>query len=99
MTNKDLTQQITLVLTKSKEARDCDVTLYIEILKNYGNLYGSVINLLWDIKANRCPSYDTITRLRRKIQTDMPELRGEIWNRRHQEKQDKAKTDLGYAIK
>lgn len=99
MNKKDLTNKVTLVLIENITARDCDVTLYIGILKMYGVLYISAMQLLWDVKDGRVPSYDTITRLRRKVQEENESLRGDIWRKRHFEKQQKAKKDLGYAIK
>ena len=99
MNKKDLTNKVTLLLLENNNARDCDITLYIGIAKIYGVLYGTAIQLLWDMKDGRMPSFETISRIRRKVQEDNESLRGEKWATRHNEKQIKAKKDLGYAIK
>lgn len=99
MNNNDLTQKVTLALINSIDARDCDVTLYICILKMFNSQHITAIQMMYDVKNKKLPSYDTISRLRRKVQEENEMLRGNIWARRHNEKQEKAKSDLGYAIK
>lgn len=98
MNNKDLTNKVTLVLVSNIPSRDCDVTLYIAILKMYAMQHITAIQMMYEVKNGKLPSYDSISRIRRKVQQDNKSLRGEIWVKRHIEKQNKAKSDLGYAI-
>jgi hypothetical protein len=98
MNNKDLTNKVTLVLVSNIPSRDCDVTLYIGILKIYNAQHITAMQLMYEVKNGNVPSYDSISRIRRKVQQENKSLRGQIWAKRHNEKQDKAKSDLGYAI-
>jgi hypothetical protein len=54
-----------------------------------------------DSRGKRTGDYrigQTITRLRRKLQLERPQFRGERWKAK-QENQDKVKKDLGYGQK
>lgn len=93
MNHKELIREI---LLKNIESRDCDVTLYIEVLKHFNCHNLNAILLLYKIKYKTIPSFDTISRLRRQAQEQEQSLRGEMWNTRHTTKQEKAKSDLGY---
>jgi hypothetical protein len=43
----------------------------------------TAINLLQKLSDGDLPSYESISRCRRKIQEEKPELRGEKWKERH----------------
>jgi hypothetical protein len=38
--------------------------------------------------SNQLPQADVITRARRKVQEEKPNLRGKLWNERHQLKEE-----------
>lgn len=94
-----ITQQVTLVLIQNIESRDCDITLYIDILKMYSMQHVTSLQLMYEIKNGNVPNYDSITRRRRQIQERNKKLRGNVWHERHNVRQDKAKIELGYVIK
>lgn len=52
--------------------------------------------LLKKIHDKELPSFDTISRIRRKLQNEYKELRG-IYYEERQEKQKKVKEELGYS--
>lgn len=53
--------------------RDSDRILYYELLKYMGNGDITVYDMLFDRKI---PNYDSVSRIRRMIQKESPELRG-----------------------
>lgn len=52
--------------------------------------------LAW-LAMGRLSSPESITRMRRKLQSEFPSLRGEVYAKRHQEAAN-VKKDLGYGI-
>lgn len=49
--------------------------------------------------SNQLPNHDHITRTRRKLQEDNPELRGELWNERHHLANEVAKEIVQTSLK
>ena len=83
------------VLGSNPEARDSDIRLYESVLKDIGldlELM-SVKGLLERIGADFLPSFDSISRARRKVQQDCPELRGKNYLKRHK-LQEEVKAEL-----
>ena len=74
----DIREKVKLVLTKDVCARDYDTVLFAGVVREYGFDYKtisflSVLNLQ---HKGKLPSFESITRARRKCQEDFPELRG-----------------------
>ena len=75
------------LLTQVPRLRDSDEKLMATVwFKHIGedkvnNL--TAINLLQKLADRELPSYESISRCRRKIQEEIPELRGEKWKERH----------------
>ena len=90
---------IKALLTQYTDLRDSDDMLVAWIWKtqvdkmNYPQL--SADKFLQMMAKGMFPSSETITRTRRKVQEENPELRGKKYNER-QAKQSIVKKDLGY---
>jgi hypothetical protein len=90
---------IKALLTQYTDLRDSDDMLVAWIWKtqvdkmNYPQL--SADKFLQMMAKGMFPSSETITRTRRKVQEETPELRGKKYNER-QAKQSIVKKDLGY---
>jgi hypothetical protein len=90
---------IKALLTQYTDLRDSDDMLVAWIWKtqvdkmNYPQL--SADKFLQMMAKGMFPSSETITRTRRKVQEETPELRGKKYNER-QAKQSVVKKDLGY---
>ncbi len=82
------------VLTDHPETRDDDMKLYA-IVVHYRTGMSSTIGFysaLWNHDAYHLPSYDSVTRIRRKVQQEHEELRGEKYK-------DRKKEELNYRAK
>lgn len=85
---KSIKQDIKNLLIQDKKYRDDDALL---VCRYYYNKCGgdetlktmSAINLLNLLASKTLPLPDYITRVRRKLQEQNPELRGEKWAERH----------------
>tara|TARA_Y100001951_G_scaffold79740_1_gene67616 strand:- start:345 stop:665 length:321 start_codon:yes stop_codon:yes gene_type:complete len=75
------------LLTKIPRLRDSDERLMATMwFKHIGEDKVkdlTAINLLQKLSDGQLPSYESISRCRRKIQEEIPELRGEKWKERH----------------
>ena len=75
------------LLTQTPSLRDSDERLMATIwFRDIGEdkvRELSAINLLQKLADGKLPSYESISRCRRKIQEEVPELRGEKWKERH----------------
>lgn len=81
-TNKLIaTQRVNNILEKYSDARDDDSILYSRLLKEEYNCSDNMryITLERRIKEGILPSRDLVTRLRRKLQQENENLRGELW--------------------
>lgn len=99
----DLTiQRVAAVLLKYPETRDNDRMLCVyywqqQLLdngRNPSNMY--MADFFMAYTFTDLSDAQTITRLKRKLQMERPQFRGNKWAER-QAKQDKVKKDLGYA--
>ena len=75
------------ILERNVGARNCDIALYQEYLRekyksDYSNLL--VNDLLSDIVIGFVQSFDSVSRVRRKLQEQYIHLRGKSWNKRHE---------------
>ncbi len=99
---KNLEPLIVNLLEHHKELRDNDYRLvanvYFKYLENIKHRFGDaeyqgVIQFLSMFAGGDFPNPGTITRCRRKIQELEPELRGKMYDRRHQQ-QTKVKKEM-----
>ena len=90
-------EQVHHVLKRWKHTRDNDGALTWFIWQSF---YKDVIKDIEVFKVNyvnrTIPTQETISRIRRKLQNNHKELRGELYEDRHGVKQEKALVDLGY---
>lgn len=93
-----LEQDITLILKLVPLARDSDEALYAQLLKYRGTETTSITAqmLLQGMHNKIYPSWESVSRWRRKIQEKLPECRGLDWERKHTKEQEDTKSDLGY---
>lgn len=85
------------LLTKYPSLRDSDERLIANIWFNHIKEIEEIdaVALLTKFSKGKLPSYESISRCRRKIQEEKPELRGLKWERRHSKKlQNKVKNDV-----
>ena len=93
---KKIKQDIKNLLIQDKRYRDDDALL---VCRFYYNKCGgeeafktmSAINLLNLLAKKSLPFPDSITRVRRKLQEQEPELRGEKWEERHSLEEETSK--------
>ena len=85
MTN--ILPSVKTMLQENQRLRDSDEKLMANIWYKFigedkiMNL--TAINLLQKLSDGTLPSYESISRCRRKIQEEIPDLRGEKWKERH----------------
>ena len=79
---KELKLMVDYALRNNVYTRDNDHKLVAWIWKNEmtSTISGDVINLL---NTNQLTSWESIARMRRKLQEEDEELRGESWDKRH----------------
>ncbi len=86
------------VLEESETSRNDDLVLAYRVFEKIDSQIVTM-NLgavLRRIKDKQIPSFDTCTRLSRKLKQENPDLRGSQYNDRMNFKQQKCKQDLGY---
>lgn len=83
------------ILTRNVSARNSDDVLYCKVLERYGKETGIDFNLVSTIsffktsRRNNIPNYETISRIRRKVQMDHIELQGNANVERRRMKREK----------
>ena len=82
---KNMLNKVVNLLTKHPSLRDSDERLAANIwynnIKNVDEI--DAITLLSRFAEGKLPSYESISRCRRKLQEEKPELRGKKWEKRH----------------
>jgi len=82
---KNMLDKVINLLTKHPSLRDSDERLAANIwynnIKNVDEI--DAITLLSRFAEGKLPSYESISRCRRKIQEEKPDLRGKKWAKRH----------------
>jgi hypothetical protein len=75
---KSTTKLVKDILVKNKKARDSDIVLYLKVMErlNPPTLTMPFGMVLRNLKELGLPCYDTVSRARRKIQSDNPDLQG-----------------------
>ncbi len=79
----NIQENIRQLLLMHPGARDDDfslVCLYAD--RNYNGVIPSFTQVLVDMKTGKMPGWESITRLRRKVQEHCPQLRGQDYRRR-----------------
>jgi len=73
------------ILMDREDARDNDYALYYYVLsdRNIDLKRISAYDFLLRMSKGTLPPFLSITRARRKIQEEYPEVRGELWEKRH----------------
>lgn len=76
---KNTTNLVKDILVKNKKARNSDTILYLKVMERLNPPaltmpFGMVLRNLEELGL---PCYDTVTRARRKIQAEFPELQGD----------------------
>ena len=103
----NMKEKVRDILTIKSKARDNDFYLMYWVWKQeFAKLNSkyeitidfdktNIVNILRLLKDRKLSHPSGIMRARRKLQEEIPTLRGEIWKLRHQE-QEVVKKDLGY---
>lgn len=80
----ELTPVVKKVLQEHKETRDSDSKLicWVYAETNPEVMKLSFSKVMWNTKFFKLPSFETIGRIRRKLQHDHPELRGKLYEKR-----------------
>ena len=86
---KNMLNKVVNLLTEHPSLRDSDERLAANIwynnIKNVDEI--DAITLLSRFAEGKLPSYESISRCRRKIQEEKPDLRGKKWAKRHSKQQ------------
>ena len=92
---KNMLNKVVNLLTNHPSLRDSDERLTANIwynhIKNIEEL--NAVSLLSRFAEGNLPSYESISRCRRKVQEEKPKLRGRKWEKRHA-KQKVIKTEV-----
>ena len=82
---KNMLDKVVNLLTEHPSLRDSDERLTANIWYNHTKNIDEIdaITLLSRFAEGKLPSYESISRCRRKIQEEKPELRGKKWAKRH----------------
>ena len=90
MKKNELNQIVEDVLKEHPEARDDDHKLFIWVCyyQKPELLNETFSKAFWNHNENGLPSFETITRIRRKAQEKKPELRGKAYDKRHQKESE-----------
>ena len=86
---KNMLDKVVNLLTDHPSLRDSDERLIANIWYNYTKNVNEIdaITLLSRFAEGKLPSYQSISRCRRKIQEEKPDLRGKKWAKRHSKQQ------------
>jgi hypothetical protein len=91
MKPNDLRSAVKRVLSLYPSSKDNDIYLYTWICNDIWMIdlrSISALDFLQQIDAGRIPRPDSVTRMRRELQVEIPELRGKTWATRHAEAED-----------
>ena len=86
---KNMLDKVVNLLTDHPSLRDSDERLIANIWYNHTKNVDEIdaITLLSRFAEGKLPSYQSISRCRRKIQEEKPDLRGKKWAKRHSKQQ------------
>lgn len=86
---KNYYDEVKQILTKWPQTRDNDMLLWGQFLfiKGFVTTQEKFFDVLSRIKSDRLPSFESVSRARRKVQELEPDLRGKRYSqRKHEEK-------------
>jgi len=91
-----LIDEVEKYLRKHKVLRDSDDRLMANIWAQYiGHIeFLNAKDILSMLSRSELPSYESISRCRRKLQEEFPELRGEKWLKRHNKTSKDVKIEI-----
>ncbi len=99
MAVKIITDRVRRILEKNISARESDqflsATIWYNELIDLGIDKETALKLCRLIKDNKLTSFESISRSRRKVQEEVPSLRGRNYFERHRNK-TKIRKELGY---
>ena len=86
---KNMLNKVVNLLTEHPSLRDSDERLTANIWHDHTKNVDEIdaLTLLSRFAEGKLPSYESISRCRRKIQEEKPELRGKKWLKRHAKQQ------------
>jgi len=92
---KKYEKKVSSILLHKPKARDCDYVLYGFVLLSHNvNIHTlSTKDFLKGLHDKSYPSFEGVSRCRRKLQEKHTELRGTKWDARHAE-ESKVKTEI-----
>ena len=87
---KNMLNKVVNLLTDHPSLRDSDERLTANIWYNYIKNIDELTarEIMTSFAEGNLPSYESISRCRRKIQEEKPELRGKKWIKRHAKQKD-----------
>ena len=87
---KEYYEQVKTILAKYPITRDDDMMLYGQFLFQNGKVGGEekFYDVLASAKKRKLPSYESVTRARRKVQEKEPSLRGKRYSQRHKAEEE-----------
>jgi hypothetical protein len=91
---RDVSKKVKVVLSENEQARNDDNVLYLHVLRAYGNEMGldtdrlSTSTLFLHCNELRLPSYKSVERARRLLQSKHPELKCDDNTQRARDEQE-----------
>ena len=82
---------IKYVLTKYPSSRNSDTILYLKVMEklNKGSSKMPFVDVLNNLEELGLPCWDSVTRIRRKIQEENPDLRCNDFTQKHRDENEK----------
>lgn len=86
----DMYDLVKRIMTEHSATRDDDFKLYARVCyaKVPASMNYSFPYALWHHTEMNLPSYESVTRARRKVQELEPELRGKLYAKRHEKQEE-----------
>ena len=86
----DMYELVKKIMTEHPVTRDDDFKLYAWICYSVVPecMKYTYQHALWNHKEIGLPSYESVTRARRKVQEQVPELRGKSYAKRHEKQEE-----------
>lgn len=81
-------QKVEEVLKESPHARNKDTYLLFDYLNKYHTVNLTVMDWLKMVEQGDIPNYTALSRMRRRVQEDQPDLRGDTYDGRQRRAQE-----------
>ena len=97
MTKNAVLHQLADIMRTHPDTRDDDLLLYERYMSEANGLsiHDRICILHEDIRAGTLLPMESVVRMRRMIQTEQPELRGNLWKERHEKAEAERLRQLG----